>query len=186
MSGYRPKVVLGEKIPLDNSLFNYMTKGAKTQAQAAVIAMEKPRSYNVGIMGLPTDANSDAKTKPHSTRLEIQCGGNSQSLVNNNYPVSKTFYWSQDTCSDVVFQIEVGDKVLTRHYMGQQGFPDFLKDMRGGKRTFSTQEFPGEKSALDRMGIKSITVNYQFVGSGAILKQTATLSSGQAPRSIAR
>lgn len=67
--------------------------------------------------------------------------------------------------------------------MGQQGFPDFIKDMKGGRRTFSDQEFPGEKSALERMGVKSITVNYQFIGSGAILQQTATLS-GQAPRSI--
>lgn len=182
-SGYRAKEVLGGKMPFDGNFFNFMAKGAKTQA--AVMAMGKTQNYNIGIKGLPTDANSDAKTKPHSTRLEIQCGGSSQNLINNNYPVSKTFSWSPDTCSDVVFQIEVGDKVLTRHYMGQQGFPDFLKDMRGGRRTFSTNEFPGEKVALERMGVKSITVNYQFIGSGAILQQTATLS-GQAPRSIAR
>ncbi len=183
VSGYRAKEVLGGKMPFDGNFFNFMAKGAKTQA--AVMAMGKTQTYNIGIKGLPTDANSDAKTKPHSTRLEIQCGGSSQNLINNNYPVSKTFSWSPDTCSDVVFQIEVGDKVLTRHYMGQQGFPDFLKDMRGGRRTFSTQEFPGEKASLERMGVKSITVNYQFIGSGAILQQTATLS-GQAPRSIAR
>jgi type VI secretion system protein ImpL len=57
--------------------------------------------------------------------------------------------------------------------------------MRGGKRTFLDREFPGEKAALVRMGVKYITVNYRFTGSGAVLKQTATLS-GQAPRSIAQ
>lgn len=183
ISGYRAKEVLGGKMPFEGNFFNFLAKGSKTQI--AVMAMGKTQTFNVGIKALPTDANSDAKIKPHSTRLEIQCGGNTQSLINNNYPVSKTISWSPDTCSDVVFQIEVGDKVLTRRYMGQQGFPDFIKDMRGGRRTFSDQEFPGEKSALERMGVKSITVNYQFIGSGAILQQTATLS-GQAPRSIAQ
>lgn len=183
LSGYRAKETLGGTIPFENALFNFMEKGAK--AQATVMAMGRPQNYSVGIKGLPTDTNAEAKVKPHATRLEIQCNGNSQSLVNNNYPVGKTFSWSPDACGDVLFQIEVGDIVLTRHYMGQQGFPDFLKDLHGGSRTFAAREFPGEKNALERMGVKSITVNYQFIGSGAILQQTATLS-GQAPRSIAR
>jgi type VI secretion system protein ImpL len=183
VSGYRPKEVLGGKIAFDVKLFNFMSKGARTQA--AVAASGKPQNFNVGIRGLPTDANSDAKTKPHCTRLELQCGGNSQTLVNNNYPAGKTFNWSPDTCSDVILQIEIGDKVLTRHYMGPQGFPDFLKDMRGGRRTFSTREFPGEKAALEQMGVKSITVNYQFSGNGAVLQHTAILS-GHAPMRIAR
>ena len=183
VSGYRPKEVLGGKIAFDANLFNFMSKGARTQA--AVAASGKPQNFNVGIRGLPTDANSEAKTKPHGTRLELQCGGNSQTLVNNNYPAGKTFNWSPDTCADAILQIEIGDKVLTRHYMGQRGFPDFLKDMRGGRRTFSTREFPGEKAALEQMGVKSITVNYQFSGSGAVLQHTAILS-GHAPTRIAR
>jgi len=185
VSGYRPKEVLGGKIAFDTNLFNFMSKGARTQAAVAVAASGKPQNFNVGIRGLPTDANSEARTKPHTTRLEVQCGGNSQTLVNNNYPVGKTFNWSPDSCNDVILQIEIGDKVLTRYYMGQQGFPDFLKDMRGGRRTFSTQEFPGEKAALEQMGVKTITVNYQFTGNGAVLQHTAILS-GHAPRSIAR
>jgi type VI secretion system protein ImpL len=84
-----------------------------------------------------------------------------------------------------VLQIEVGDVVLTRHFMGPEGFPNFLKDMRGGQRTFLAREFPGEKGALAKMGVKYITVNYRLSGSGAVLRQTATLS-GQAPRSIAQ
>jgi type VI secretion system protein ImpL len=183
LAGYRAKEVLGGKIPFDNALFSFLDKGAK--AQAAVMAMGKAQTYSVGIKGLPTDANFEARVKPHATRLELQCGGNSQSLVNNNFLVAKTFSWSPDACGDVLLQIEVGDVVLTRHYPGQQGFPDFLRDLRGGRRTFASREFPGERSALDRMGVKSITVNYQFIGSGAILQQAATLS-GQAPRSIAR
>lgn len=181
--GYRAREALSGTVPLQNSLFAFLGKGG--QAQAAVMAMGKPQNFGVGIKGLPTDANIEASLKPHATRLELQCGGNSQVLVNNNYPVSKTFYWSPDSCSDVVLQLEVGDLVLAKHYMGQDGFPNFLKDMRGGRRIFSVNEFPGERQALKRMGIKQITVNYRFIGSGPVLKQTATIS-GQAPRSIAQ
>lgn len=179
VSGYHPKEVLGGKMPLNGQLFNFMRRGAGTQ-----VAMSgRNQTHNIGIKGLPTDANAEAAMKPHSTRIELQCGGNSQVLVNNNYPVGKTFYWSPESCGDVIFQIEVGDKVLSKHYMGPQGFPNFLRDMRGGRRVFSVNEFPGEKSALLRMGIKTITVNYQITGSIAVLHQVATLS-GQAPRSI--
>lgn len=181
--GYRPKEAMGGTVALQPSLFAFLGKGA--QAQAAVAAMGSPRNLNVGIRGLPTDANAEAAVKPHTTRLELQCGGNSQTLVNSNYPVSRTFSWSPDACGDVVLQIEIGDVVLNRHYLGQDGFPKFLRDMRGGRRTFSAREFPGESPALQRMGVKYITVNYRFIGSGAVLKQTATLS-GQAPRSIAQ
>jgi len=106
-------------------------------------------------------------------------------LINNNYPVAKTISWSHDACSDVTLQIEVGDVVLTLHYLGQQGFPEFSKDLRGGRRTFTTREFPGEKVALERMGVKSVTVNYQFIGSAAVLKQASSLIV-RAPRIIAR
>lgn len=183
LSGYRAKEALGGEIPFDAALFSFMKKGDR--AQAAVMAMGRPQHYRVGIKGLPTDANVEARVKPHATRLEMQCGTNSQSLINNNYPVGRSFSWAPDLCGDVLLQIEVGDLLLTRHYPGQQGFPDFLKDLRGGRRVFAAREFPDEKSALEGMGVQTITVNYKLIGSEAILRQAATLS-GQAPRSIAR
>jgi type VI secretion system protein ImpL len=183
LSGYHAKQTLGGAVAFEASLFNFLKKGA--QAQASVLALGKPQHFSVGIKGLPTDANAEARVKPQATRLEIQCGGTSQSLVNNNYPVARTFSWTPDACGDALLQIEVADVVLTRHYPGQQGFPDLLKDLQGGRRTFTVKEFPGERQALERLGVKTITVNYQFIGSGAILKQTATLA-GQAPRNIAR
>lgn len=182
-SGYRPRVVFGGAIPMDSSLFGFLAKGAK--AQAAVMEAGRQQNLNVGIRGLPTDANAEASIKPHATRLEVQCGGSSQVLVNNNYPVGKTFTWSPESCGDVIFQIEVGDVTLTRHYSGAEAFPDFLRDMRGGRRTFSVREFPGERAALERMGITSMTVNYRFIGSGSVLRRTAAIT-GHAPRNIAQ
>lgn len=181
---YHPKEVLGGKVAFSISLFGYMDQGAKVRTKEKEDS--KPKNFNVGIRALPTDANSEAKTKPHTTVLELQCGGNTQTLVNNNYPAGKTFNWSPDNCADVILKIEIGDQVLTRHYMGQQGFPTFLKAMRGGRRTFSASEFPGERAALGRMGVKTITVNYQFSGSDAVIKNATMLSSVQAPRSITR
>jgi type VI secretion system protein ImpL len=183
LSGYSGKEALGGKIPFEAGLFSFLGKGVK--AQAALLALSRPQNFSVGFRGLPTDANAEAKIRPHATRMEIQCGAGIQSLVNNNYPVGKTLSWSPEACGDVTFQIEIGNLVLTRHYLGQQGFPEFLKDLRGGRRTFSAREFPGEKQALERMGVRSITVNYQIIGSGPVLQQADTLS-GQAPRSIAR
>jgi len=182
-AGYGARQALGNSLPLESALFTFLRRGNLTQA--TVRSMERPRSFNVGIQGLPTNANANALFKPHATRLELQCGNAGQSLVNNNYPVSRTFSYAPDHCGDTILQIEVGDVLLSRHYSGPQGFTDFLKDMRGGSRTFRPAEFPGERQALARLGVTSITVNYRFTGTGPILQQTATLT-GQAPRSIAQ
>ncbi len=182
-SGYRPKAAFGGSLPIDGALFGFLSKGAR--AQATVMEAGRRQNLNVGIRGLPTDANAEASIKPHATRLEVQCGGNSQILVNNNYPAGKTFTWSPESCGDVIFQIEVGDITLTRHYSGADAFPDFLRDMRGGRRTFSLRDFPGEKTALQKMGITTMTVNYRFTGSGAVMRRDAAVT-GTAPRSIAR
>jgi type VI secretion system protein ImpL len=178
--GYYAKEVLGGTIPIEGAFFTFLNKGA--QAQAAAVTKQ---SYSVTIRGLPTDTNIEARIKPHSTRLELQCASGPQSLVNHNYPVAKTFSWNPETCVDVLFQIEVGDNVLTKKYQGIQAFSDFLKDFRGGRRTFSTDEFPGEKTALVKLGIRNIRVNYQFSGADQILSQTKTIP-GQAPRMMVK
>jgi len=47
------------------------------------------------------------------------------------------------------------------------------------------REFPDEKSALKRMGIKYITVKYQFTGHRPVLKLLGS-APGRIPRSIAK
>ncbi len=181
-AGYAPRQVLGGAIPLEGSLFAFLSKGAQVQASAA----GRQPNYTVAVKGLPTDANADARIKPHGTRLELQCAGSAQTLVNQNFPVGKTFYWSPETCGDVIFQIEVGDQVLTKRYGGPQAFPDFLREFAGGSRSFPAREFPGEKEALERMGIKHIRVNYQIMGSAQVVKQGSAMAGATAPRVIAR
>ncbi len=166
---YHAKEILGGSIPFDPGFFAFLGKGSKITVAAQT--QGKPSYTNVTIRGLPTDSNSDAKVKPHATKLELQCSTGAQVLANYQYAVVSHFKWAPDTCGDVILKIEVGDTVLMKKYSGPQAFPDFLHDFRGGRKTFSGREFPGEEAALDRMGIKFITVNYQFSGEGQVTGQ---------------
>jgi type VI secretion system protein ImpL len=179
LKGHYAKEVLGGTIPFAPAFLSYLTRG--TQAATAAAAKQ---SYAVTIRGLPTDANPEAQTRPQATRLELQCQAGPQSLVNLNYPISKTFNWSADTCSDVQLQIEVGKLTLRKKYAGEQAFPEFLQEFRGGSRTFLPNEFAGESDALARLGIKFIRVNYQLSGDQPVVGQARALP-GEAPRSIA-
>ncbi|MCL5966158.1 MAG: type VI secretion system protein ImpL, partial [Deltaproteobacteria bacterium] len=184
--GFQPKEALGGGIPFEPAFLSFLSRGAVQAAAAA--AAPRQANYPVAIRGLPTDVNPDARMKPQTTRLELRCATGSQSLVNQNYPVSKTFVWAPDSCNDVIFQIEAGDVVLVKRYLGEQGFPQFLRDFQGGKRVFYSNEFPAEKAVLDRYGIKYIRVNYQFGGDRALLAHAGAggAGGGGAPRSIAR
>jgi type VI secretion system protein ImpL len=160
--GYYAKAALGGSLNFDPAFVSFLAKGSKVKLLAAQPA--KKTSNTVAIKGLPTDANADARTKPQSTRLELQCASGAQAIENLNFPVAKTFSWAPDTCADVTFQIDIGELVLTRQYAGPQGFPAFLRDFQGGRHTFYPQDFPREKEALDRMGVRFIRANYQFSG----------------------
>ena len=105
-------------------------KGAKVQAAAQV-----KQSFKVLITGQPTDANPEAKVKPHETKLDVQCASGVQSIANLNYPVTKTFTWAPDTCGEVNFQIEVGDVILTKKYSRAPRVPQFSAGLQGRQNT---------------------------------------------------
>lgn len=177
--GYYTKTALGGSIDFNPSLFTFLKKGAK-----AKMAAPAKQSNVASIKGLPTDANSDAITKPQGTRFEMQCATGAQVIENMNFPVSRNIAWSPDSCGEVIFQIEIGDQVLVRKY---ETFPDFLRAFQGGRHTFYPKDFPQEKSALDRMKIRFIRVNYQFSGTHDIMKAGGGgASQSQIPRVISR
>jgi type VI secretion system protein ImpL len=175
--GYYSRTALGGSVPFEPGFYSFLTKGAKAKV-AAVAAAPPKQNYNVTIKGLPTDANAESRTKPQSTRLELLCAAGAQVIDNLNYPVSKTFVWSPESCSDVVFQIDVGDAVLTKRYPGAHGFPEFLHDFPGGRHTFYPREFPREQQVLERMGLRFIRVNYQLTG-GHDIQAAPGRGSGQ-------
>ncbi len=61
---------------------------------------------------------------------------------------------SPETCGEVFFTIKVGDVVLTRSMTASWAFPKFLRDLRGGERTFTLNDHPLilRKAALERLG----------------------------------
>ena len=176
--GYYAKQVLDRKILFEPYFLSFLTKGAK------VVKLVKA-SYTVSIRGLPTDINPEAQIRPHATSLELQCADKAQKLINLNYPVKKTFNWSPETCRDVIFQIEVGNLVLTKKYTGYRAFAKFLKDFIDGQRTFYPKEFPRHKAALKRLGIRYIKVNYQFNGNRPVIA-LLTSAPGKAPGNIVK
>jgi type VI secretion system protein ImpL len=178
--GHYAKAVLGGSIPFEPTFFSFLRQS--TEAKQTVTTKT---SYNIMIKALPTAANPQARLQPQSTKLELQCGGSTQSLVNFNYPVNKNFQWSPDTCGDVLLQIEVGDVILKKKYSGYQAFPEFLQDFKGGLRTFFSNEFPGEKAALDRLGIQFIRLKYEFSGDQPGLGKFVALPR-TAPRNIVK
>lgn len=176
--GYYAKKVMGKHIDFNEYFLSYLTKGTKA-------AKPVKGTYSVTIKAFPTGANTRALIRPQETSLELQCASETPTLINLNYPVRKTFNWSPQTCSDVILKIKVEDIVLTKKYTGYQGFPKFIKDFERGQRTFYRNEFPAEKSALRRIGIKFITVKYQFKGHRPVLKLLLS-APGRIPRSVAK
>lgn len=161
--GYYAKKVIGKQVAFNKSFMGYLTKGAKA-------ARPIKESYSVSVKAYPTDVNKDAKIKPHATILELECASKKLRLVNQQYPVGKIFNWSMQNCGDVLFQIKVGNLILTKKYTGYQAFPKFLNDFKQGKRIFFTSEFSDKSLALERMGIKYITVKYKFKGHKPVLR----------------
>lgn len=193
VKGYYAKEALGSTIPFEPSIFSFLIKGSRITAASAAAAAAAAgggaqaappppkRDANVGIRAVPTDVNPEATRKPHAVKLELHCSSGVQTLANYQYMVNRTFAWSADSCTDVILHIEVGDVVLTKKYLGEHAFIDFLREFRGGKRVFYPKEFPVERDALERLGIKYIRVNYSFTGEGALVAQvTAQVKEAKA------
>jgi type VI secretion system protein ImpL len=188
--GYYCKIALGGSVPFQPAFFSFMAKGTKAKVAMAARPQAAKQSYPVTVRGLPTDANADAAVKPQSTRLEIQCASGAQTIENLNYPVTKTFSWSPESCGEVTFQVEVGELLLTRQY---QGLPAFLKEFAGGRHTFYPRDFPREKAALERLGIRFIRPNYHFSGAADVMAQGGGAGgaggdavAGEIPRKITK
>jgi type VI secretion system protein ImpL len=161
--GYYALTALDGKIDFESEFLEFLTRGVSVKRSS------QP-SYNVSIKGLPTGVNAEAFIKPHATHVELQCAGNNEKLDNFQFPIRKNFTWAPETCGDVLLEIDVSDLVLTKVYRGSQAFPAFLSDFRTGKKNFYPKDFPDQRTSLERLGIKYITVNYEFTGNQAVLQ----------------
>jgi type VI secretion system protein ImpL len=142
-------------------------------------------SYLLPVRGFPGEANPGARSLPQRTILQLHCGADVQSLEIFSYPKPpQNFQWTPQSCSDVIFQVDIGDLSLKKKYSGSKAFPEFLQDFQGGMRTFYSHEFPTEKAALERMGIQYLRIRYEIGGDQSAVRKFAT-APRQAPRTIA-
>jgi type VI secretion system protein ImpL len=176
--GYYAKKAQGLSIAFEPAFLAFLGKGARSSKPVKA-------NYLVTFRGLPTSANPEARIQPHATRLELQCAGKTQSLINRNYPIRKTFNWSPQNCGDVLFEIEVGNLILTRKYKGFRAFAKFLKDFSKGQRTFYPGDFPDQAGALKRLGIKHIKVQYELSGHRSAIG-VLRAATGKVPHNIAQ
>ncbi len=180
--GYYAKKILGRHVPFSDEFLGFVTKGAKIKSGVY------RDSYAVSITGLPTDTKfrssyEGPRLGVESSSIELQCANETRTLVNYNYPVKKTFNWSPNNCSDLVFTINVGNLVLTKKYTGFYAFPRFLNDFSKGQRVFYPAGFPDDEAALKRMGIRYIKVKYRFSRHEPVLSLLRN-TPGRAPEDI--
>jgi type VI secretion system protein ImpL len=142
-------------------------------------------NYLLPIRGFPGEANPGARSLPQRTILQLHCGTDIQTLEIFSYPKPpQNFQWTPQSCSDVIFQVDIGDLSLKKRYSGPKAFPEFLQDFQGGLRTFYPHEFPGEKIALERLGIQYLRIRYEIGGDQQSVRRFTTLPK-QAPGTIA-
>jgi type VI secretion system protein ImpL len=158
--GFYPKLVYDQKIPFYNSFLNNVSQGYIGSHQLKDV-------YEVKVEGLPTDVNDEAKTKPQEVMVEMTCADTVQRIENYNYPVAKTFKWSQKTCGPVTFKIVFRKFDLTVVYKGgdergSNGFPQFLQDFRTGEKIFTPKDFPDYATEFDLLDITQIRVRFNF------------------------
>jgi len=127
--------------------------------------------YDVVVKTVPTTVNPEARQKPYLTTLSLSCGDKPQVLDNYNFLDSALFKWKTDGCSDTSVTIVFNDLKVVKTYPGPNGFALFLRDYRnGGSKTYTPEDFPGQKDMLGALGVKRIQVNWVFQGSEPVIK----------------
>lgn len=135
----------------------------------------KAQVLQLSITAQPTNVNAGAKAKPFQTALTIQCAAGARVINNYNFPVTESFSVADKQCGDVTLQIKIEDQVLTKKYPGASGIVKFLQDFRDGNRQFNVDEFPAARTKLDALGVKQISLRYNFDGHDTILKAAQQL-----------
>ena len=135
----------------------------------------KAQVLQLTITAQPTNVNAGAKAKPFLTVLTIQCAASARVINNYNFPVTDSFPLGERQCGEVSLQIKIDDLVLTKKYPGSTGVVKFLQDFRDGARQFNADEFPSAKARLEALGVRQISLRYNFEGQDAILKSAQQL-----------
>ncbi|WP_321493580.1 type VI secretion protein IcmF/TssM N-terminal domain-containing protein [uncultured Desulfobacter sp.] len=117
--------------------------------------------YAVILETVPMEVNSGALVKPTSSVFSLTCKDKVIKFENFNYPDTIDFDWVPDTCGKVLIYIYFPGVTLLKEY------PDFLAfatDFKYHSKTFFSDDFPGQETQFENMGLISLTLSYIFAG----------------------
>lgn len=178
--GYSPRTVYGLKIPFENKFLEFLSEGNKHIKRTG-------ESFTVFVEGLPTQVNAEAKFKPHITVVEFQCMNGTQKLLTSNLSASNTIKWSTRYCNRVDILIVIGDLLLEKTYDGDKAISDFIGDFEKGYKDFTPDDFQRQKTKLEILNIRKITVKLRFKWHQPVIdyyKKAITVPLTKIPRSI--
>ncbi len=161
-TGFSARQAFGTALPFTNEFIRLLNQGEK-------LSLDQQNEYTVSIQTAPIDVNRQARIRPYSNTLVMECADEKTQLVNNNFLETRKFTWKPATCGDVTLEINFGDTVLKKKYPGKLGFAKFLKDFKDGTRLFNISDFPEHMGYLTNNGVTDITVSYQIEGIEPVL-----------------
>lgn len=126
-----------------------------TRAEAVAAAPAPRESYPVLLRSQPTLVNIEARKRPDTTTVSLQCEGKNLQLTNRNYPREQTFDYNVEKCGKTDLRIQFPGFELTRNYAS---FADLLEEFQYGERQFSAQDFPDSAKELAAAQVENITV----------------------------
>ncbi len=175
--GWSARSWMGYPFPFSPTFLTFLDEGG-------VEVQEALPEYDVVIKTVPTTVNPEARQKPYLTTLTLNCGNQPQVFNNYNFLDSTQFKWKTESCGDTLVTIVFNDLSVTKTYPGTNGFALFLKDFRnGGSKTYTPDDFPGQKDMLGALGVKRIQVSFVFEGNQPIIK-LLTVTPTNVPRVI--
>ncbi|TVR00701.1 MAG: hypothetical protein EA399_03155 [Desulfovibrionales bacterium] len=160
--GWAPATWLGIPFPFRHEFLAFLDQGSVRRQQI------QPK-YTVPISTLPTNVNREAKSEPYQTTLTLQCAAQPQTLDNFNFPNSLDFIWEPATCDEVNLRIFFREATLSQRWTGEWAFRDFLRDFRAGRKVYTPDDFPQQKSILEGLDVEQIQVSFTIQNAEPIL-----------------
>lgn len=162
---------------------NQMAQQRTQEAQAALkdqaqqldekIAKLQDVKGNVTLSTEPPQTNAQARLRPESITLSLQCASGPIVLQNLNFANSQVFPWSMSSCADTELNIRYPGFELSQQWSGADGFIQFLKAYASGHRRYTPADFPQQADTLKQAGIEWLDVTYRQQGQESVLKSFA-------------
>jgi Uncharacterized protein conserved in bacteria len=117
---------------------------------------EGKHEHSVTVHSQPPQVNIDARERPDTVTLALQCEGGVQKLVNKNYPRTATFNFAHSGCRQATLSLVFPSFSLSLPY---EDFPSFIEAFQYGENTFTPASFassPESVKAMETANVKEI------------------------------